>query len=381
MAVLFEILLFGYLFYTHFSIVINIYVPGLAGAWILLLAWVSLFYTLVKRDKHRKTTLILVGVSTLVFVFVQFFFSVPFSTLKPHLIWVAYIVIIFPHIHRPNFIKRLVIVLSSIILLLVPFITYIGDIPRARLLGTGIDNANVVGAWIGFCALSCWLWGGTTKKRSAKFWLWGLTALLCFYMLQTVSRGSLIGLLIAVGISFRHGKFKGTLIKLILLLISSIIALKIPIVANAIAGYEARMFVETGRLEIWPLAFELFKKQPWFGYGADHVQVFVRYRYLLPHNVFLYMLLAGGIFTTIPFVILWLKTLLSSFWPKVAIENRGIDPLPLVIFVLIQFMSFDVAYLSVFSALVICYSLSHKSQKNNTSMKIVKTTSLNTLFK
>jgi O-antigen ligase len=361
----FEILFFCYLFYTHISGVIDIYVPGLAGAWLLSLAVISLFYSLLNHDNHKKTALILVGIFTLIFMLVQFYFGVSFLVIKSHFVWVAYIVIIYPQIYRPNFIKHLVIVLTSIILILLPFITFIdsGDVARAYIFGTGIDNANVVGTWIGFCALFYWLWGGTANSWKSKFLLYSLAILLLGYMLQTVSRGSLVGLLIAIAISFRQDKIRVVVVKLVLLLSAYFILLNIPLVANTIVGYQTRMFVDTGRFEVWPSALEMIKNQPWLGYGANHVLIFVFHRYLLPHNVFLYMLVAGGIISTVPFVILWLNTLIASFWPKQIIKIRGIDPLPLTVFVLIQFMSYDVAYISIFSALVICYSLSQKSHK------------------
>jgi O-antigen ligase len=66
---------------------------------------------------------------------------------------------------------------------------------------------------------------------------------------------------------------------------------------NALAGYSERGLEETGRLEMWPLAFDRFLHSPLVGVGVSHVGTWTPKQGLVvtPHNTLLFLALSAGI--------------------------------------------------------------------------------------
>ena len=64
----------------------------------------------------------------------------------------------------------------------------------------------------------------------------------------------------------------------------------------------------TGRTELWDLAIEKILKYPWLGCGYAHptgkVYRLAKGKYYNAHNVFLEVLLEGGILAAVPFVLM-----------------------------------------------------------------------------
>jgi hypothetical protein len=149
-----EILFFGYLIYSYTAVPLGIHFPYVAGVWLGLLA-ADCFINLDWRISARIVMILILAISS-IFLFVQIVvhkmsFSMPYMLF--FILWVEMAIIIFRLSRSPGFIMRLVVVMFIIGIILQFFVTKRIDIvARTRIRsGSGIDNSNDYGAWMGFC--------------------------------------------------------------------------------------------------------------------------------------------------------------------------------------------------------------------------------------
>ncbi len=78
------------------------------------------------------------------------------------------------------------------------------------------------------------------------------------------------------------------------------------IFSGFIEGFLGKSITLTGRTEIWDLTFNLIVRSPLFGYGYYYEGGWILWhnRYYYSHNIFLEILLIGGIFSMVFFVIM-----------------------------------------------------------------------------
>jgi O-antigen ligase len=81
------------------------------------------------------------------------------------------------------------------------------------------------------------------------------------------------------------------------------------------ALYVARATEETGRVLVWPLAFERFLSSPLAGVGVSNIATYVPIinSTKTPHNSFLFIALASGILPLAFFVASWIRAARGAF--------------------------------------------------------------------
>jgi O-antigen ligase len=359
-----ELATYIYLFYAIFAVQLGISINLLGIGILSSCAILALF--LMISDYRPILILILICLTSGLFLVIQMeVFQVAWDQggVKALLTWVLLSVVFYAQIHRPGFLKRLGIVMLIISVLLMPSIILEkarvpGEIVRAKAVeGTSLNNANALGALLGFTALVFWLWGFRQARMVRRWGLWGISVIIFLLMGLTVSRGALLAVLIGLVLSFRGVSLRHRISAMVMLTILSYVVLFIPFIAQLVGDFQARALEETGRFLIWPAAWEQIVQSPWLGHGAEH-EIYLPSLgvYRSAHNPFLYLWVSSGILPVIFLAILWVCALRKANRWDPKIDKAGIDPLPLLGYAITMSMSSNFHFVSVWAVVAVCYS-------------------------
>lgn len=230
--------------------------------------------------------------------------------------WMLGLIVVQWCARRPGFLHRAAIAVFLIGAATVPYLkAFENAADRGRLeSGISIGNPNDLGAWFGFCCVYFTVLGIETRRD----WVRGIAFLLAgasvFIVGLTVSRGPLAAALVAIVFAF-HRMLKRGFVPLLALAIAAWIAFATGFFDRATSLYAERGLEETGRLLVWPRAFERFVEAPWAGVGAAHVNTFLPEEGVAvsPHNSFLFIALASGLLPLLLFSAYWLQLFAKCF--------------------------------------------------------------------
>lgn len=332
-----ELALHVYILYSLTSVNFQFYVPYIALIMMLFSAFLS---GLIGLESWRKSaTFYLILITSVIYVAIQvFIFQLEISNgyVQPFLYWLVLAVIIFPFAKDEGFLKRLAVVIAFAFLIQIPFLTQtIGtSATRLRFIGgtTGVDNANDLAAWLGFSFVVMWMWLWNIRPRLLMLILLALAGGVLTLLLSTVSRGALLGVIIAVFVYIRAIKKKRRVLYLGGLLAVAITIWIIPYTRGVLFDYQARLFEDTGRGTLLNLGWNALKVAPFWGYGADNVYFRLSMETIVgPHNPFLLIGLSSGFIPLFSFCLLWLSVLIQLIRGKFAIGAQ-LDGLTLFVY-------------------------------------------------
>jgi len=320
----------------------GISVPFVGGAGLALLA----LYCLWRQRNDAKTLyaqLLLPAGCAVVFVAIQVLVydqSLLDQENRQFINWIWAIIIVQSLIPRETFLHHFAATALAIGALLLPHLnlTYGGEGSiRAGLENdVGFANPNDLAAWFGFCCVYSLVVAVETRRHANRLvWLFIATGCLLVVGL-TVSRATLMAVLIAGIIALHRILKRGFLPLLIFAILGSGFFIS-GIFDDAIGHYDQRGTEESGRLLVWPLAIERFFESPLVGVGTGRVGTYVPEmgEGITPHNSFLYIGLASGIIPLVLFVTYWVKALRGAWSANNGDSQNARFQLPLLIYTLI----------------------------------------------
>jgi O-antigen ligase len=186
-----------------------------------------------------------------------------------------------------------------------------------------------------------------------RFLAWGL-AIGCLYVVGlTVSRASLLAVVISLCVGYRK-VLRRAFLPVLALLFSSWIIFALGLFDAAISKYEERGTTETGRLYVWPRIIERISESVLVGYGANEASTYesdsgqVR----SPHNTFLYLAVTSGIVPFALFSLFWIRAFWSAmFGGNYSLRNRF--GLPLLTFAFLTANAGDFGFMAPWGLLAL----------------------------
>jgi len=329
-----------YMFYTLLGGVFGLFVNNLASGLLVMLVLISLY----EVGFHAITVIKLIAFPLgcgIAYAFIQLvvFDESLTEAIRPFLIWMIILFLVQLLSFRTRFLHRFVLVMFFIGLAAVPYIkvyessTLTGTMQRIHLdRAIGFHSTNTMAEWYGFCAVYFMLLGWTVGTNTARNLSW-LTAVVCLYVVTlTVSRATLMAIVIAMIVSSR-GLLRQGFVPLLMAAFLAWIVFELGIFDQTAQYYVARGTEETGRLAVWPLIIESFLDSPVIGVGHSHVGAMTaRGSFVTPHNSFLYIAQSSGIVPLIFFVGCWVRAGLAALRAGVSKSPEAMFYLPLFVF-------------------------------------------------
>jgi O-antigen ligase len=271
------------------------------------------------------------------------------DSLRWFILWIFGMIVAQSLCLRPGFLLRCTIVLFAIGLIAVPHLGYMTDVvERARAdidIGGGLQNANGLAAWFGFCVVLFGVAAIDTKRRVVIRILYGIAATVSVIVVGlTVSRGSLLGCAIALAVGCRHLLKRGFVPVLLLIVFAGILFMS-GWFDQIVSGYEARATEETGRFLLWPYVVERFSTSPFVGVGVSNIDTYipeVGHSIATPHNSFLFFALSSGIVPFALYLAFWVRAAWGSFFGMGRSEYSPFRA-PLFLYALVSFFLADVS--------------------------------------
>lgn len=376
---------FGYLIYSSLSVPFKIFIPSLAGAWLLGLSIVS--FLVVEWRKRGRIFILLVAATASLHLLIQYFVhempvSAPYN--QPFLFWPIQAMIIYVLATKPGFINRLVFVMFVITLAL-KLNEIILSAPTNALFGLTADNrieeANSYAASNAFSSLVFWLGGWKTANKRKRLFLWGCALVALLLGMETTSRGALLELSVACIFGLRGIPRKywfGIILGVVILFL---ILDRFSFFYTNVQNYQNRLYEDTGRSAIWSSAIKLIWARPWLGYGTGVLGGYNKLLYGLgtilpfstPHNPFLLLWLGSGFFPVITFSILWLITIIKS--STISLNHPlDIDALPLISFSFIYVFLSNLSFTSywVIACMAYCYIIKQVPRTVSKESRLIK---------
>lgn len=345
------------MFYSLTADIWGVSIPLLAGMMFLGLSALSIVQhsSYIKTFYARVGWLIACATSFLLIQLVVHEESIADATTRGFIMWIAQLTLVYSLCARNGFARRYPFVLFIIALAVVPDLTLNpGAIERARVnvdLGVqgGLAHPNGLGEWFGFFAIYFAISGLEANRFVYRLGAWGI-AVGCFFVVGlTVSRGSLLGAVLAIVIAFRKLLRRGFLPTLMLVLLVAG-AYESGIFDNAVHNYEERAEDRSGRERLWPAAIERLFSSPMTlltGVGQSKVGLAVlsARQETPPHNTFLYLASASGVIPFIFFLAFWIQ---ASWRCVMNAETREDDifRIPYLVFTFIVVMVGDLGCMS-----------------------------------
>jgi hypothetical protein len=289
----------------------------------------------------------------------QYFFFSERSFVSGNIIafiaWLFTLIIVQALSLRPGFLHRFAIVAFAIGLGVLPYVASQAGarLMRAGASGTGIANPNTLGMWFGFCTIYFVVWGAQSQALILRAVYWA-AALGSFYMVAlTVSRGPMIGILVACIVGF-HSALKRSFYPVLSLVLLMWLVYESGVFQQAIDSYSERGAIETGRGQVWPAALQRLFDSLWTGVGLDAIRTpRAGGHAITPHNGLLYIGLAAGIIPVLCFLGYLARVVSGALhiMRKVHAGEATLLP-PLVTFALIELMIVDTAFMSAWAVVV-----------------------------
>ena len=303
-----------------------------------------------RREIYAPIALLLACQITYLLVQVAVHDVAPLSdSLRWFILWIFGMIIVQSLCLRPGFLFRCTIVLFAIGLIAVPHLGFeVDSVERARAdidIGGGLQNANGLAAWFGFCVVSFGMFAVDTKRRIIKRILYGMAATVSLIIVGlTVSRGSLFGCAVALAVGYRRLLKRGFVPVLLLIIFAGVVFVS-GWFDQIISGYEARGTEETGRFLLWPYVVERILASPFAGVGVSDISTYIPERgqsITTPHNSFLFFALSAGIVPFAFYLAFWIRTAWGSLF-DVGQSEYSPFRIPLFLYALVAFFLADVS--------------------------------------
>ena len=272
--------------------------------------------------------------------------------------WIAMLITAQALSLRPGFLQRFALVAFGMGLACLPYIQMrvVDGIVRTWAVGTGVGNPNSMGMWFGFCTVYFVFLGLYTEKRILRVASW-IVAIGCLYMVAlSVSRGPLLGIVIACIVGL-HSVLKRSFVPLLTLVLLICVMNMSGVFDQWIGYYILRGAEETGRDQLFHTALERLRYSPWIGVGLGDVGI----RYHVsdmeltnPHNGLLHIALGAGIVPGICFLGYLARAVIGALrmmW-RGYVREAALLP-PLVVFALVEIMILDYSFMSPW-VVVVC---------------------------
>jgi O-antigen ligase len=274
--------------------------------------------------------------------------SITDESIRGFILWIFGLIIVRSLCLRPGFLHRCTIVLFALGLIAVPHLAFstIGIVERARAdieIGGGLQNANGLADWFGFCLVSFAISGLETKRDIVRILYWLAATGCLFIMGLAVSRGAMFAVVLATTVAFR-GVLRRGFVPVLLVIIAAGVIYGSGLSDQVISHYAQRSMEETGREKLWPDAIERILASPLFGVGISNVgtDVLTSGYKTPPHNTFLYFALSSGVIPFAFYVAFWLQAAWRSFSDIGGSEYNPFR-VPLLLYALVPFMVSDVS--------------------------------------
>lgn len=253
------------------------------------------------------------GISYLIIQLMYHGLSISAGYVKPFIPWLFTLIVVQALSFRAGFFHRFVIfalLLGGMLLFFLDFRASGDEVIRVGLdrdLG-GLSNPNAFASWFGFCTVYFFVFGIVAKRQKVRITSWIIATSCLFVVTLTVSRGALFATIIGIVLGSREFLKRG-FIPLLLLCILAWIAYGVGVFDQTISYYMTRATEKTGRFLVWPRAFEAFMNSPLTGVGANAMQIFLpeKAKVVTPHNSFLFIAMASGIFPLIFYAAYWIQ--------------------------------------------------------------------------
>jgi O-Antigen ligase len=276
--------------------------------------------------------------------------SVMDAPIRNFILWICGMIIVQSLCLRPGFLHRCTIVIFAAGLIAVPHLAFTTSdiVERARAdiqIGGGLQNADGLAVWFGFCVVSFGISALETKRGIVVRILYGLAAVGSLLIVGlTVSRGAMFGAALAITVAFR-GLLRRGFVPVLLLIILTGVIYESGLFDQAISRYAERGMEETGRFLLWPYVVERIFNSPIVGVGFSNISTYipeVTSSISTPHNSFLFFALSSGVLPLAFWVSFWIGAASRSFSDDEQSEYRPFR-IPLLLYALVAFMFSDIS--------------------------------------
>ncbi len=301
------------------------------------------------------------------------------TEIRYFIVWAIRLVVIQSLCVRRGFFHRFAIVAFFIGLGTIPFmVTHDPTDTFTRLTlekGTGLGTANGLAMWFGFCFIYFLIAGLEAKNNIVRSASWAGGVISFLIMGWTVSRGPLLGSVMAGVLAFKKVLRRSYLPVLGFLVIVWIVYLS-GLADNIIAYYFARGAEDTGRNYVFAEAFSRFLDSWWVGVGLSNAAI-LRPGHVVPtatHNSFLFIGLSSGVVPLAFFIgYIWCAARAAFHFYK---GKSGNSPflLPLFLFSMLEMMILTYPFMSPWFMVVFSTILSERNYPHLSPNKKNKTT-------
>lgn len=302
---IFEYTWYGILGYAMLGQAWGIVIPSVGGALLALLAaaCVASVGARAPRVYAPVAPAICMGISIIAVQFL-FYGGRALESSMVFIGWLFTVCIVQVLSLRPRFLNRFAMAAFIIGLGAIPYMQARsgGGFIRFGASGTSISNPNTLAMWFGFCAIFFLFWGLQSRTLTRRMFTWALALISLYIVALTVSRGTLLGIVLACLVGFRSTLKHGFLPAVSVVVLMALVY-ESGVFQQAIDFYTIRGTEETGRGKLWPAALQRLLDSPWTGYGLDAVRVRAAWNFAhTPHNALLYIGLGGGLIPLLCFL-------------------------------------------------------------------------------
>ena len=350
------------------------------GIVILALLACFCFLSIGERPVDFYKTLILpigLGLSYLIIQTMYHGISIQQDYVKMFIPWILTLIVVQALSFRRGFLHRFVI----FALLLGGFMLFFIDIKEygtegiTRLAlekGAGLSNSNALADWFGFCAVYMYMYGVVAERQEIRLVSWILATGCLLVVTLTVSRGALLAIIIAIVLGSREILKRGFLPLLILFLLVWI-AYGVGLFDQALTFYTMRATEESGRLLVWPRAFESFLNAPLTGVGANNVNIFVpeAAKYVTPHNGILFLAMASGLFPLLFYLAYWVQAGWAALCAPIGKIKTAPFYLPLVAYAFLICLASNSAFMNSWVVVTLAAAMTSYIQTQSPPPRIV----------
>ena len=361
-----EYVFYGSLTYAYLGQVWGIVIPAVGGVILLLNAVACLLSVAAQSLRSYRPVALAFCTGILVIVLQLLFHSLTTQAFSEGLgivMWLELLIIIQSLSLRPGFLHRFALVALAIGISCLPYLDLrrVGGIVRAWASGTGLSNPNVLGQWFGFCFVYL-LFLSIQSQRSFLKTVFGAAAVGCLYVVTlSVSRAPLVGIALACIVGFRH-MLKRSFLPLVLFAVVVCLVYISGVFDEEISQYTSRGVEETGRGRLWPAALARILDSPWIGRGLGDTRIpptWAKGLWHNPHNSFLYLALAAGVFPLICYLQYLARVAIGCLYlmQRVPVGEAALLP-PLFVFALFEMVVDHYAFMSPWTIVVCCLTAS-----------------------
>jgi O-antigen ligase len=357
---------YAYLFHAYFGVALGLARPMLGVGLLLMLAGLCILrHGVHVIEAYRPIALPLVFAASYVGVQVLVHNeNLMGDYVRDFVPWMLLLVLIQSLCRREGFLERFAIVAGLIGFAVLPYLDLAGvgsGVARARLTlegSGGLENSNALAEWFGFCCIIFTITGIESRRLSIRVPSWSVAGVCLMVVGLTVSRGTLLAVVVAVIIACRRLLKRGFL-PLLMLMVLIWTGFLLGLHEQATTAYGQRGLEESGRFLVWPVAIGRFLASPWLGVGASNVPTFVPIAgaWITPHNSFIFVAMVSGVVPLIFYVAYWATAARGAFVASTRNLVAAPFQLPLFTFALLTAQSSNLTFMSPWAVVILATAI------------------------